>query len=211
MLKYLLTKAIPILTVIIILSGCEGVNRNLSLIDKRPELVYQAPLPAIPWNMRSNDFVLDTRLLLDESGSIKSVYLISSTNYPDWDSLVIRQLKKWKFTPAVYQGQGVMVWLRQPIKVSVTERFRYHIAEIVMSDYVKADSVYRRLLAGDNFDSIASLFSESKSQMNKGDLGVVDIRRYPLFIQEKICALVKDDFTLPIEYKHQYYIFRRSD
>ena len=90
---------------------------ELSELDRRPEPVY-APLPPVPIRLARDKIraIAMLKLLIDDKGVVCSVELQQGSTYAEWDRACLETVAKWRFKPAVKNGQAVAVRCLQPLE-----------------------------------------------------------------------------------------------
>jgi TonB family protein len=188
--------------------GCSDKQISIK-VDKNPEVVHRESLPAFEGKFNSKKFVLETKLLISEDGNVVDVNLLNSSGDRKWDTSTISHLKKWKYTPAILNDQPISIWLRQSISVTVLDDYKMHLGEIVVNNLALSDSIYSKITEGMEFSLLAQQYSTSDVGKEPGDLGIVDIRKYPEYVQEKISRLNLNETTQPIKIDNLYYIIKK--
>lgn len=166
----------------------------------------------MPRTVNSELWHLDTRMLIGTDGSVLAVHLENSSGDPAWDSLAVRRIKLWKFSPATMSGTPVRLWIKQRIVIKTEAPLIIALAELVVNDKALADSLYAVLSANGGskqFDSLVSLFSVSPSRAQRGNIGERDIHRYPSSAQPYLEHLSVNEFTPPLQIGNQFVIFKR--
>jgi TonB family protein len=191
-----------------LIASCSFPEQEL-IVDVHPQLIEQYPLPRLPYPLKDPEFKLFTRLLLSEKGEVLSAKLINSSWDSDWDSAAIKQLMKWRFSPAIYDGNPITIWIKQPVLIKSYQNVEFYLAELVCNDKGAIDSIYVLLKGGESFENLAEKFSTSKSKENRGILGKIDIRSLQYFIQNEVRKLAVNSITPPIKVGSQFYIYKR--
>lgn len=84
------------------------------------------------------------------------------------------------------------------------------LSEIECDNLEQADTVYSKLVSGENFKTLVNNYSISDSKKNNGILGSVDTKKYPIDIQSILMNLQENEITKPLQINRKYYIFKRS-
>lgn len=89
-------------------------------VDQQPKALSRTPLeyPARAMAKQIEGFVM-LSILIDETGRVADIKVIESDPPGTFDEAAIRNVKKWKFEPARYQGKPVSIWVNQPISFQV--------------------------------------------------------------------------------------------
>ena len=187
--------------------GCSAAEQSL-LQDRLPQLILQDPLPPVASGVE-NALRIDLRLLVDKEGNVEHAELVNPAVDPTWDSLARQTIYRWKFSPAIANGKPVRVWMRFPAIVQFAEPKTMELSEIVCESRTIADSLYALLNSGADFAEVAKRNSRSESSLQGGRLGKVNIRRYPVEVQEILAAVQDDGFTSPVHLGNYFIIFKR--
>ncbi len=99
--------------------------------------------------------------------------------------------------------------IRRKIKIQFTDPEIINLAEIVINNFMLADSVYKAMVAGADFSQMAARYSISPSRFNNGILGETNIQNYSKNISSILSNLKEGEFTPPISYGQNYIIFKR--
>ena len=189
-----------------LLVGCASIPR-LEGPERLPKLVYQEPLPAYSGNVK--ELRLDIRVRVAADGSVEEVDFLRSSGDRSWDSLAIHQIRKWRYSPAMAGGEPIPLWIMQTIRVQFMPPSYMDLAEIVCPTKEVADSLYTRLRAGEDFVTLARTCSLGPTKDQGGILGEVDLRTYPMGVQEVLRKLQEGMITEPLEIGNQFVIFKR--
>jgi TonB family protein len=92
-----------------------------SEVDQVPNVLFREP-PEVPNDIAGNAAMLVTTLMaiVDADGSIGSVRVARSSGNPKFDTLMVKNIKEWGFSPAMKAGKRVRCLIEQDIIV----RFR---------------------------------------------------------------------------------------
>lgn len=176
-----------------------------------PEILEKYPLPPIPEYISGGDLTLYTKMLIEKDGSVSNVILLYKSGNDSWDNAVKSSLRKWKYSPVIFNGVPIRLWISQAIRIQIAEPVYRTLSQIVCNSYSDADTVYAVLKRGGDFWSLAQKYSVADSKSEMGKLGSVDIQMYPEKIQREILKLGKGDFTLPLEYGRRFVIFKLNN
>ena len=85
-------------------------------VDQVPRVLNRVT-PYIPPNVRQGAATMRTSLLfvVDANGEIKNVRVASTSGNPDFDAIIMQNIREWSFSPAVRKGQKVRCLLQQAI------------------------------------------------------------------------------------------------
>ena len=201
-------KKLAFLICMALLAGCSSIQTERSLITE-PELLKQVTLPLITQNIYHQDIDLVSDILVDDDGSVERASFVKGSGDKDWDALAIASILKWKFSPATYNGKPVKLLIRRKIMIQLAEPEMMNLAEIVFANLKQADSAYKALIDGGDFNGIVSKYSISPSRVSNGLLGEVNIQNYTKNISSALSDLDEGQITKPIPYGQNYIIFKR--
>ncbi len=201
-------KKLAFLICMALLAGCSSIQTERSLITE-PELLKQVTLPLITQNIYHQDIDLVSDILVDDDGSVERASFVKGSGDKDWDALAIASILKWKFSPATYNGKPVKLLIRRKIMIQLAEPEMMNLAEIVFANLKQADSAYKALIDGGDFNGIVSKYSISPSRVSNGLLGEVNIQNYTKNISSVLSDLDEGQITKPIPYGQNYIIFKR--
>ena len=198
----------PILLILPFLAlGCAS-NQAVDMPDRLPHLVEQEPLPPLPRSMSINHVVFDLRMQVTENGSVANAEILNPSGDPTWDSLALAKMGKWIFSPALRDGKPISMWVTMAAKVRFEEPVFMRLAEIVCPSPTIADSVRALLLGGQDFSTLASGFSVSRSKEEGGNLGRIDICRYRDEVKKVLADLSVNEISVPVAVGDKYIIFK---
>lgn len=94
---------------------------QMAEVDQVPRVLNQV-IPRIPPSVRRGADMLRTSLLfvVDANGEIKNVRVVSSSGNPDFDAIILSNIKEWTFSPAVRKGKKVRCLLQQAVIIKWT-------------------------------------------------------------------------------------------
>jgi len=86
-------------------------------VDQKPRVIATVPLqyPARAKAKEIEGYVL-LSILVNENGQVDQVRVLESDPQGTFDDVAVRNIKKWKFEPAKYNGKPISIWINQPIK-----------------------------------------------------------------------------------------------
>lgn len=200
-------KTLSFLFSVILLAGCSSSLQNPDLV--LPEIQERTPLPMYPTRVVNPHLSIELEYLVAEDGTVRHVRLLNSSGNREWDDRAVTAIMQWKYSPALYQGKPVRLWLRQTATIQFSEPLILHLAEIVCLSQNEADSVYQLLQQGTSFSEAVKLFSKAASRTNNGILGKVNVHSYPEHIQEILAQLDTDEYSVPVRYGTSYIIFKK--
>ena len=180
---------------------------NKTLIE--PKLLKQTELPPLRVYLGKNNFEFLCEIYINSNGDVERAKLLTKSDDPVWDSLTVISLLNWKYSPAIYNGQPVAIMIRRTVKIIFAEPQLFTLEEIQVTNKSTADSIYIALLDGADFGSLASLHSISRSRINNGYIGVINIKYYSNDIRLELNKLDYNEFTKPIIYGSGFILFKR--
>ena len=192
----------------LLLCGCASSEPS-ALPDVYPELVVQTPLPAWPAPVLNNEVSLQLKLRIARDGSVLYASFVHPTGYEEWDTMALAEIRKWRFSPAIVDGQPVAIWIRQQVRVRFENPDFMMLAELVCPEHGLADSLYTLLASHVPFDSLARTYSISSSRDKGGVLGETDLRTLPFNVRRELTTLRANEFTRPMVIGGQFVIYKR--
>jgi len=201
-------KIIKFLFCVLFFTSCSIFQPNNTSVIQ-PQLLKQSALPTIMPSFAKDRFEFYCEMLISENGDVEKVKLLTSSGDETWDSLTEFSILTWKFTPATMDRKPIKILVRRKFIVVYEQPKVIPLAEIQLKDYSLADSVFKALLNGSDFATLAFNYSTSSSSKKKGVLGNVDINHYSKDISSILSELEEGEFTEPLEYGEHYIIFRR--
>ncbi len=197
-----------LLFLLILLVGCATVPENeQSLVP--PELVSLSPLPPYRAASFRQNLRLEILMYVSKTGTVEDAQLVGTSGDPEWDSLAVKSVREWRFTPPRRNGVPTDLWIHQQVTVQFQEPVLMALAEIVCATQQQGDSLYELLQKGADFAALARQTGGSPSSADGGALGTVDISLYPPHVREALRKLGVGDLTRPIRIGEKYVIFRR--
>lgn len=201
-------RAAGIALMVLAISSCffGGTNSGIVL----PELIDKPQLPPAPPNIQSSDFYIRSSLAIGTNGSVSWASLLNPITDRRWDSAAVTTMRRWVYSPAVYKGKRIPLRIIQVARVEYMRPVMLKVSQMVFVRISRADSVYRLLERGANFDSLASTLSPPISSLKMGRLGRIDVLRFPEEIRTELESLATNDFTSPLPLGSFFAIFRRD-
>ena len=196
------------LLVLVLLWGCVSSEPPEGMYTL-PALIRQTPLPPWPYEDAAPELTLAVKVRVGTDGSVLNARLVSSSADPQWDSLALAAIKTWQYAPALVNGQPTALWVQQTMRVRFEQPLILPLAVLRCDDENLADSLYRLLLSGVPFDSLARQYAVSGSGARSGRLGAVDLRTLPHHIRTAIVDAGKSGFTKPLSLGRQFVIYKR--
>jgi TonB family protein len=193
---------------ILLFGGCEFLSETQEP-NTMPQLVYHAPLPTLPARWSQAQQKLEVLFHIGKSGEVMEARFLSPTSDSTWESQALEVIRQWQFSPAKVGDSSVAMWIRVPLRIIYTDVKVLVLAEVVCKDRASADSAYRLLTAGANFDTVVQMLSTAPSRTRHGILGDTDIRAYSERIQDELIKLRDEEFTRPIQMGDSFVIFKR--
>jgi parvulin-like peptidyl-prolyl isomerase len=200
-------KVIALFLCLVCFIGCSSMQQIND--GSVPQLLIQSPLPPIPERIQHALFDLDVVLFIMEDGTVGKTRMLKGSGDAAWDTLVLSSLKQWRFTPARMDNKPVGSWFHMQSSIRYADPQYMNLAEILCTSVEEADSVYKKIEQGQNFNELAMKYSVDPSREMNGNIGEVNINLYPENIRKPLSKLLIDDYTKPIKYGDLYAIFKR--
>lgn len=196
------------LLTLLLLTGCATSNRGIAP-EPKTELILLTPLPPLTSRAMAYGVKLNVLFHVLPDGTTVEASLLNSSGDPDWDSLAVDSLKLWRFTPLTAEKEAPDRWVRYGVVVQVQEPIEMRLAEMVVPDRQRADSLFELLNKGSDFEALGveALTGGKAGSWKPPEL--VNLARYPGHVREKLCILRTDHFTEPIRIGLNYVIFKR--
>ena len=115
------------------------------------------------------------------------------------------------FTPPRVDNKPVGSWFHMQSILRYADPQYMKLAEILCTSEEEADSVYKVIEQGQNFNDLAMRYSVDPSREMGGILGEVNINVFPENIRRSLSKLAMNDYTKPIKYGDLYAIFKRLE
>ncbi len=208
MFRLRLFQCLLLITASLLTAGCASFENIDSRITP-PTVIEKVPLPTPPAELATRDFYIKMEMLISKDGTVRHVVLTRSTGDAEWDSAAVQRIMMWKFSPALLDNKPIQMRIIQTARVVSSQPVVMDLSEIIVGTYAEADSAYRLIREGKDFDSTASMFRSSVPGMPSGHLGEVDIHRFQSEIQDELLALKQGEFTHPLPLGSYFAIFKR--
>jgi PPIC-type PPIASE domain len=189
------------------LSGCIASQPSESYIA--PKLIDQEPFPALPPNLVIYRQDFHMKLQVGADGTVLHVFFDHWSGDPEWDSIAVQRIRHWRFSPGMYNGTPVKLWVDLHACVRCEEPVMMAVEEIMCPTRQIADSVYTLLRSGSDFETLASACSIAPSRPHGGRLGEVDIHRFPDVVHNALMDIKSNEFTAPLAVGNYYCIYKR--
>ena len=192
----------------VLFAGC-GTAIQIDRSLEPPELVSLAPLP--PFRSFSFHDVLRIEVLLyvKKDGTVEDARFVGTSGDPDWDSLALQAIRRWRFTAARRDGEPTELWIHQQVRVQFQDPILMTLAELVSPDQRHADSLYELLTNGADFGTLAAQSRRTSPSDSNVLLSTVDITLFPTHVREALRKLVEGGFTTPLRVGDKYIIYKR--
>ncbi|HTY36833.1 MAG TPA: TonB family protein [Bacteroidota bacterium] len=193
---------------VFILCGCatfEPPDSSYTL----PEVIYQSSLPPWPFHTDNYWISLTFKIYVAADGSVRNAVIETPTGSRAWDTLALAEVRTWRYSPALMNGQPTALWLRQTLRVHFDKPVYLLLADITCPDQATADSLYALLRAGASFDSLARRHSISISKIRGGMDGEIDIHSFPIHVSKELAVLHAGEISKPLKLGRTYVIYRR--
>jgi len=192
---------------LLLMVGCKTVEPPV--VEVLPVLIYQVPFPPLPPTVNASYLRLELKLLVNKDGEVERAFWLRGSGFDEWDSSALAAVNQWKYAPARHQSTPVSLWVRQVVKVQVREPLYMWLAEIVSPDMATSDSIVSLLREGKDFEALARELSTSETAERGGMMGRLDIRTFPLAVQDELVKLRRGEITKSIRLGDRYVIFKR--
>jgi parvulin-like peptidyl-prolyl isomerase len=196
-----------LLLCLVCLIGCSPIKEISD--GSVPQLLIQSPLPPFPNTLAHPVFELETVMFIMEDGTVGKTRMLKGSGDAAWDSLALSSMKQWRFTPARMENKPIGSWFHMQSTLRYASPQYMNLAEILCTTEEEADSVYRAIEQGQNFNELAMRCSVDPSREMSGILGEVNINLYPENIRKPLGKLNMNEYTEPIKYGDLYAIFKR--
>ncbi len=193
---------------LLLLTGCAASYRETTP-GPRTELISLTPLPPLTSRAMTYGVKLNVMFHVLPDGTAKEASLLNSSGDPDWDSLAVDSLRLWRFTPLTTEKEPRDRWVRYGVVIQVQEPIVMRLAEMVIPDPQRADSLFKLLMEGSDFESLGAKALTGGTEGTWKPPELVNIARYPGHVRDKLCSLRTDQFTEPIRIGLNYVIFKR--
>ena len=90
------------------------------MVDKKPQVLKRGPIP-YPEPARRNGLTGDVvlRFLLSEKGRVSHLQVIHADPPDVFNNAALTAIQKWRFSPAIRDGNPVPVWVDLPLQFSL--------------------------------------------------------------------------------------------
>lgn len=193
---------------LLLMAGCTA-GHELSSSVEAPELVSLVPLPPYHGLSFQQSIKLDLMICVGKDGIVRDVRCLNSSNSPDWDTLAMRSVKGWRFTPPRRNGEPTDLWIRQSVTVEFQEPIMMSLGEVSSGSQQYADSVFQVLVRGTEFNDLASQQQFVFPDVRVSVLGTVDITQYPPRVREALTKLRVGECTHPVKVGDRYFVYKR--
>lgn len=193
---------------LLVLAGCAAPHQTAAP-DSHTELIRLTPLPPLTSHAMAFGVKLSVVFNVLPDGSTKGVSLLQSSGDPDWDSMAVDSLSQWRFTPLTGEKEQSERWIRYGVVVQVQEPIVMRLAEMIVPNRRKADSLSALLKGGADYDSLAVQALTGGAGGSWRPPESVNIARYPSRVRETLNTLRPDEITEPVRIGLDYVIFKR--
>jgi hypothetical protein len=126
-------------------------------------LHIQYPLPDIPSTIHNPDFKIEMNLYIQEDGSVGKVIVIKSSGDNVWDLLAAESVLKWNYSQTHADHHNIKIWLNQVAIVEFRDPKYLVLTKIICPTLEEADSVYKSLKNGIDFEELTAIFDDDKN------------------------------------------------
>ncbi len=202
------TTLTAVLVILLLFAGC-AAPQHAAAPTPETELVSMTPLPPITSIATAFGVKLVAIFHVLPDGTTKDVTLLRSSGDAEWDRPAIDSMKQWRFIPATADGPREERLIRLAVVVQVQDPVVMHLAEMVVPTRSKADSLYRLLKEGADFESLAEQAVAGGSEGLYKPVASVNLVRFPGHVREALCTLRTNQVSEPIRIGLDYVIFKR--
>jgi TonB family protein len=195
-------------SMISILGGC-AVQREMYEPDVLPRLRDYQPIVCASPVVSSAEYRVTVQMNIDEAGNVTHAVLRRSTGSKGLDDSIITAVRRWTYYPAEVKGQPIPLAMAQQITIRFEPSLLYTLAEIVVPRSTLADSLFREIQDGIEFEELARKFSNSQSAIIGGYLGNVELKNFRPDIYQEVRKLYPGDVSAPLTVDHSYIIYKR--
>ncbi len=173
-----------------------------------PQVIDKAPLPPLPrsYTFARAEFMVRLRVMRD--GSVGAARLLTGSGVAAWDSAAAAALRQWRFTPALWNGRAVDLWIDQRITVLPAEPVFMLITGIVCESKPVADSLYAALASGGAWERAAQC-GDCVPFLTARAPARIDINRYGEPLHAALLRLQPGGVTPPVLFGRGYVIVLR--
>lgn len=190
-----------------LIGGCASTPETI-VSERLPTPIGEVFLPVypseVPYSVR-----IHVRALIATDGRVTSAQISPSSGNALWDSMAVVAIRGWRFSPATQNGRPVPAWIRFPITLRFADAQPVALAEIVVSDRSRADSIDALLRNGADFGALAVRYSEGTTAQDSGRLGARPLKDFALPVQMAITSVGPGQSTKPILVDGRYVIYKR--
>ena len=187
--------------------GCLPVKQISN--SSAPQLLIQSQFPPIPVTMQQPVIKLDIMMFILKDGTVGRARMLKGSGDAAWDSLAMSSIKQWRFVPARLDDKPIDSWFHMQSVMRYAEPNYMNLAEILCVSEEQADSVYKMIEEGQNFNELAVRYSADSLREKGGIIGSVNINLYPENVRVSLGKLETNECTKPIKYADLYAIFKR--
>ena len=196
-----------LIPIMFLLAGCSAIPPS-ELPVEPPELVSSTSLPPITSIVPGDGMKFTVMIHVMSDGTVGGVKVLRSGAEPEWDSLALDSIMKWRFIAGRRDGTPVDIWIRQPLVIQIRNPILRTLAQIVCANEREADSLYALLALGADFDSIFRQSPPSPGTRD-GYIGSVDISVYPTSLRNELLRLREGEVSRPVRHGSRFVIYRR--
>lgn len=89
-------------------------------VDQKPVAIVQiSPIYPINAKVRGIEGIVNLLFVVDQNGNVTNVDVLSSENGEYFDKVAVKTMSKWKFKPAIKNGEKVSVKVTIPLNFSL--------------------------------------------------------------------------------------------
>lgn len=197
-----------LLILVLLFAGCAAPSLVVAP-EPQSELVLMTPLPPVTSMTTVFGIKLIAVFQVLPDGTIKDVTLVRSSGDVEWDRPAIDSMKQWRFVPITDDKEPTDRLIRLGVIVQIQDPVVLKLAEIVISEKQKADSLYALLKGGGSYEFLGESMASRGAGASWKPATAVNLARYPTRVRETLCTLRSDEVTEPIRIGVDYVIFKR--
>lgn len=101
---------------------------QMAEVDQVPKVLNRVD-PVVPVSVRKGAAQLRTSMLfvVNAKGEIGNIRIVSSSGNPEYDALIVENIREWTFSPAVRKGRKVRCLLEQAVTVRWRDRSKFEL------------------------------------------------------------------------------------
>ena len=202
------TTVAAVLVALLLFAGC-AVPHQAVAPESQSEIIAMTPLPPVTSMATAFGVKLVAVFHVLPDGSTKDVTLLRSSGDVEWDRPAVDSMKQWRFVPLTSDKAREDRLVRLAVVVQIQEPVVMQLAEMVLPNKARADSLYALLKGGADFESLAASALAGGTEGSWKPVTTVNLVRFPSHVRETLCTLRSNEITGPIRIGLDYVIFKR--